>query len=85
MKKYVKPVLVFEDLNLTQHIAGNCEIILKNNTSADLCIGYGDAVGGYIIFVSETCDEFGDQIPEDAEIEGYCYYKFENPFTTFIS
>ena len=84
MKKYVKPVLVFEDLNLTQHIAGTCEIIM-NQGNPEVCLGSGDAVGGLIIFANKVAcgSNAGGEVVEDKE--GYCYYKFEDPFTTFIS
>lgn len=79
MKNYVKPELYFESFELTQHIAGDCGVIM-NNTDLENC-----ETGSFTIMdpsldklfeSSEKCEDYA---------QGYCYTKSTNMVSIFAS
>lgn len=89
MNKYVKPELLYENFELTQHIAGGCQLITNSTLSLVQagCNASGtltDAVfGGMTItngFVTGDLD-CTQQLPA----EMYCYYAGANPLPIHTS
>lgn len=78
MKNYVKPVLYFESFELTQHIAGNCE--LKLNATENACVASfipdktTGAISGVTIYNVDGCLVGPDKY------DGFCYYGSANGF-----
>lgn len=74
MKKYVKPMIVFESFTLSTNIAGDCGtttgvVPLQDETGC----GYKDPADrfGYVIFTTEmACNTKED----DGEYNGICYH-----------
>ena len=82
MKKYVKPELVYERFELTQHIA-DCAWELTNSTK-DTCSAQADPdflPGFQNLFVAEAN---GCQITSDV-YQDYCYHDGANGVNVFAS
>lgn len=67
-KKYIKPIVIFENFSLSTNIAGNCRWIVDNSVPQS-CTYTG--TGGIIIFMNEAqgCSTF----EPDGNYDGYCY------------
>ena len=85
MKKYVKPVLYFDDFELDQHIVGNCQLITNSTLSLETagCNATGTILGMDVVngFLKEDADCSAQEF--DSEI--YCYYAGANPLPTSVS
>lgn len=69
MKKYVKPELIIENFELSQHIA-SCDYDLDENTFSDV----GCAFTGVEEGSGQSISIFNDGNICNVEPEGYCYH-----------
>lgn len=88
MRKYVKPQLFMESFELTNHIANGCEIKLLDESNTK-CQGevlvenaFGNVFAAFEVCGSNTITPEFDEMTGD---EGYCYYKFADLLSTFVS
>lgn len=68
MKKYVKPVLIYEEFKLSEHIA-NCAFTMNTNNS-DVCQAPSDYVEGNILFNNDPCNLTPDNVSDYCEFNG---------------
>lgn len=82
MKAYVKPAVYYEDFQLTEHIAGNCDFI---STHAEYdCPATGEQGTGMekvVLFQSNACTT----ILSPGALEGYCYTSQQEGMIIFTS
>lgn len=84
MKKYIKPELIYENFELTHHIAGNCSVIMDKTIALDplYCAGTAEEVPGaqgMKVFVTESvCIDF--PVSDD-----YCYTVSDSLWVSHVS
>lgn len=81
-KKYEKPQIFYESFQLSEHIAGNCNVIMNQGddscTVGSLKPGSITGIEGIFTLGGENCT-FGQ--PED----DYCYWNGSSVFKGFAS
>lgn len=72
MKKYVKPALYCERFQLTEMIAGNCEVVFNSTKEIACQDGKLKDPGMYPIIDGKS--PFTNTSVCDYEMDGYCYW-----------
>lgn len=84
MKKYVKPALYCERFQLTEMIAGNCEVVF--NTTKELACQNGKLKDPSLCPDVDGKSPFTNTIVCDYEMSGYCYWNgTSDPLASFTS
>ena len=89
MKKYTKPMIVFESFTLSTNIAGDCEIFNNNNPSKGTCAYIVKFGKGETHFFTSSIGACIAQEQDDGSfvINGntFCYHVPDESYTLFNS
>lgn len=92
MKKYTKPMIVFESFSLSTNIAGDCEVMNNNTPAKGSCayrVQFGkvtryfftDSVGA----ACTTQENSGVFFDANSPYNGFCYHIPDESYTLFNS
>ena len=81
-KQYEKPTIIFENFSLSTRIAGNCGIVIDNQSSGTCGLDFGDEM----IFLTGISSCGPDPLEaDDGLYNGICYHNPTDAMSLFNS